>query len=159
MIAATLRLGTKGGQLVPLQNKYHHKLVGSLLTALIGIAFPAAIWTWGQFALAGNLLESLTPHFGFEFPRQTNWIVIWLITSWMTLLYGRKDSKGTQIVELFMKVGIGLMVLGFAFSVVKVGVNWKEFFKGNLIPWIPAGRIAWTGEPLWLMMDSLIIIL
>ena len=139
MIAAALRIGTKGGQLVPLQNKHHHFLIGSVLTALAGVAMPAIIWTWGQFALAGNLLENLTPHFGFQFPRQYNWTVIWLITTWMTLMYGRKDSKGTTLVENFMKGAIALMIVGFAFSVVKVGVNWPEFFKGNLIPWVPSG--------------------
>lgn len=149
MIAATLRLATKAGQLVPLQNKYHHFLVGSVLTALGGVAIPSAIWTWGQFSLAGNLFESLTPYFGFNFPRQYNWTVIWATTSWMTLMYGRKDSKGTQIVENFMKAAIALMVIGFAFSVVKVGVNWGEFFKGNFIPWIPSG-----GEGLDLVLAS-----
>ena len=139
MIASVLRIGTKAGQLVPIQNKYHHPLIGSVLTALLGVALPAIIWTWGQFALASNLLENLTPYFGFQFPRTYNWTVIWLVTTWMTLMYGRKDSKGTAIVENFMKIAIALMIVGFAFSVLKVGVNWKEFFKGNLIPWIPAG--------------------
>lgn len=139
MIAAVLRIGTKRGQLVPIQNKYHHILVGSVLTALGGAAIPSIIWTWGQFALAGNLLENLTPYFGFTFPRQYNWTVIWLLTTWMTFMYGRKDSRGTTLVENFMKAAIGLMVLGFAFSVLKVGVDWSAFFKGNLIPWIPAG--------------------
>jgi manganese transport protein len=139
MIAAVLRIGTKAGQLVALQNKHHHFLVGSILTALGGVALPVAIWSWGQFALAGNLLENFTPYLGFKFPRQYNWTVIWLLTTYMTLMYGRKDSKGTKIVENFMKLAIGLMVVGFAFSVVKVGVNWPEFFKGNLIPWIPKG--------------------
>ncbi len=149
MIAATLRIGTKAGQLIPLQNKHHHYVIGSILTALIGMAIPAIIWTWGQFALAGNLLENLTPYFGFSFPRQYNWTVIWLLTTWMTLMYGRKDSKGTKMVEIFMKAGIGLMVVGFLFSVLKVGVNWGEFFKGNLIPWIPKG-----GEGLDLVLAS-----
>lgn len=139
MIAATLRLATKGGQLVPLQNKYHHWVIGSILTALGGVALPAIIWTWGQFALAGNLLENLTPILGFAFPRQYNWTIIWGLTTWMTLMYGRKDSRGTVFVENFMKISIGLMVVGFAFSVLKVGVNWRAFLEGNLVPWIPAG--------------------
>ncbi len=139
MVAAALRLATKGGQLVPLQNKHHHFFIGSILTALGGVAIPSIIWTWGQFALAGNLLENLTPYFGFAFPRQYNWILVLCVTTWMTLMYGRKNSKGTAIVEGFMKAAIGLMVVGFAFSVIKIGVNWGAFFRGNFIPWIPAG--------------------
>ena len=139
MIAAVLRIGTKAGQLVKQQNKHHHFLVGSIMVGLGGVALPSAIWTWGQFSLAGNLLENLTPHLGFNFPREYNWVVIWGISTWMTLMYGKKNSKGTMIVENFMKCAIGLMVLGFAFSAVKVGINWGEFFKGNLIPWVPAG--------------------
>lgn len=149
MIAATLRIATKKGPMIPLQNKYHGILVGSVLTALGGAAIPAIIWTWGQFALAGNLLENLMPYFGFQFPRQYNWVVIWGLTTWLTLMYGRKDSRGTVVVETFMKGAIGLMVLGFAFSVVKVGINWKEFFLGNLPIWIPAG-----GEGLDLVLAS-----
>ena len=48
-----------------------------------------------------------------------------------------------------MKWAIALMVVGFGFSVVKVGVNVSEFIKGNLTPWIPPG-----GEGLDLVIAS-----
>lgn len=149
MVAAGLRFATKGGRIIILQNKYHHWIIGSVLTALGGVAIPAILWSWGQFALAGNLLESLTPHLGFSFPRQYNWIAIVALTTWLTLMYGKKNSPGVRFVENFMKWSIALMVVGFGFSVVKVGVNVSEFIKGNLIPWIPPG-----GEGLDLVIAS-----
>lgn len=149
MVAAAARFATKGGRIIKLQNKYHHWIIGSGLTALGAVAIPAIIWTWGQFALAGNLLESLTPHLGFSFPRQYNWVVILALTTWLTMMYGKKNSPGVKIVETFMKAAIGFMIIGFGFSALKVGINLPEFIKGNLIPWIPAG-----GEGLDLVIAS-----
>jgi len=140
MMAAMVRFSCRGGfRVIPMQNRRHGWFVGSLLTALIGTAAVAIIFNFGQYGLGSHLMESLTPHLGFEFPRQVNWIIYMAITVWITLNYGQKGQRGTKLVENFMKGCIGLMLICFAACLFLVGVDWKAAGHGLFIPWLPAG--------------------
>lgn len=139
MMAAMARFTTRGLGIVPLQNRYHGWVVGSLLTALVGTAAVAVIFNFGQVSLATHLIESLASYLGFTFPRQVNWIAYAAITSWLTLSYGRKGRRGIRFVEGFMKGSIAVMLVAFGACLAVVGVNWSAALRGTLVPWLPPG--------------------
>ncbi|MGD8540025.1 MAG: divalent metal cation transporter [Candidatus Aminicenantes bacterium] len=140
MMAAMARFTCRGGfRVIPIQNRYHGWIVGSLMTALIGTGAVAVIFNYGQYSLGTHLIESLTPILGFHFPRQINWSVYMAITSGLILSYGRRGRKGITLVENFMKLSIGLMLLCFGACLILVGINWSALFKGMFIPWLPSG--------------------
>ncbi|MBN1223715.1 MAG: divalent metal cation transporter, partial [Candidatus Aminicenantes bacterium] len=140
MMAAMARFTCRGRvPIIAAQNRYHGRIVGSFLTAIIGNAAVAVIFNYGQVSLGTHLIESLTPIMGFEFPRQINWVLFSAITSAIVLSYGRKGKRGIKFVESFMKISIGVMLLCFGACLVLVGVDWSAFFKGVFIPWLPSG--------------------
>ncbi|KPM32053.1 Hypothetical protein I595_1702 [Croceitalea dokdonensis DOKDO 023] len=139
MMAAMARFTSFGKEpFIRTQNRYHGRIIGSFLTAFIGLGAVAVIFNSGQYSLGTNILESMTPLIGFEFPRQYNWVVYMGITTWLTLSYG-KGSKGTRLVENFMKICIGIMILCFGATLILVGIDWNQFFKGVFVPWLPSG--------------------
>jgi len=140
MMAAMARFTCRGRfRIIRVQNQRHGWVVGSLLTALVGTAAVAVIFNYGQYSLGTHLIESLTPLLGFEFPRQYNWLVYMLITSFLILSYGRKGRRGIVVVETFMKLSIALMLVCFGACLVLVGIDWKSFIQGMLTPWLPSG--------------------
>jgi len=150
MMAAMARFTCRGGfRVIPKQNLHHGWLVGSLMTGIVGCAFVAVIFNFGQYSLGTHLIESLTPFLGFEFPRQYNWIVFMAVTSWITLSYGRRGRKGTALVESFMKWSIALMLISFGVCLFVVGIDWRAALHGISVPWLPQG-----GEGLDLFIAS-----
>jgi manganese transport protein len=139
MMAAMARFTTRGYGIVPLQNRYHGWVVGSLLTALVGTAAVAVIFNFGQVSLGTHLMESLASYLGFSFPRKVNWIAYAAVTSWLTLSYGRKGRRGIRFVEWFMKGSIGVMLVAFGACLAVVGVHWGRALEGTLVPWLPPG--------------------
>ncbi len=140
MMAAMARFTCRGQiPIIAAQNRHHGPLIGSLMTALVGTSAVAVIFNFGQYGLGTHLIESLTPLFGFEFPRQVNWILYLSLTSWLILSYGRKGKRGTRLVENFMKISIGIMLLSFGACLVLVGVDWKGLCRGVFVPWLPSG--------------------
>ncbi|MBA2304939.1 MAG: divalent metal cation transporter [Acidobacteria bacterium] len=140
MIAAAARFTCRGGfRVIPAQNRHHGLLVGSLLTGLVGVALVAIVFNFAQYSLACHLIESLAALSGVRLPRQINWILVVPLTSWLTLLYGSRSKRGVARVELFMKVCVLLMFVGFGFTLIIVGISWEEFFKGLVVPWLPRG--------------------
>ncbi|MGH7717741.1 MAG: NRAMP family divalent metal transporter [Gemmatimonadaceae bacterium] len=139
VLAAAARFTSGGFRVIPTQNSYHGYLIGSGLTALLGCAFVGLVFSFGQYSLASHALESLTGVLGFEVPRRLNWIVIVLLTSWMVLLYGRKDKPGIRRVETIMKAAILLMIVSFGASMIVVGVDWRAMLRGSFVPWMPRG--------------------
>lgn len=140
MMAAMARFTCRGGfRVIAVQNRYHGVVVGSFLTAIIGTAAVAVIFNYGQYSLGTHLIESLAPMMGFTFPRQVNWIVYMALTSALILSYGRRGRRGIRLVENFMKLSIGVMLLCFGSCLVLVGVDWSGFFKGIFVPWLPSG--------------------
>lgn len=140
MLAASIRFTSGGLRVIATQNRYHGYLVGSFLTALLGCAFVGVLFNLAQYSLAAHALESLTRVLGYEVPRTINWIFILPVTSWLILLYGRKDVRGTGRVEAVMKAAILLMTLSFGACLIVVGVNWGEMLRGTFVPWMPASR-------------------
>lgn len=139
MMAAMARFTTHGKEpVIQSQNRYHGWLVGSFMTALVGTAFVAIIFNTGQYSLGTNIIESFTPLLGFEFPRSYNWVLYMGITVWLILNYGR-SKRGTRLVEGFMKLCIGLMILCFGATLLVVGIDWGAFAKGVFVPWLPSG--------------------
>lgn len=140
MMAAMARFTCRGqSPIIPIQNRYHGWIVGSLLTALIGTAAVAVIFNYGQYSIGTHLIESLTPLIGFRFPRQINWILYMALTSALILSYGRRGKRGMLLVENFMKLSIGIMLLCFGGCLIVVGINWAQFFRGLFVPWLPSG--------------------
>jgi Mn2+/Fe2+ NRAMP family transporter len=140
MMAAMARFTCRGRfRIIRVQNRRHGWVVGSLLTALVGTAAVAVIFNYGQYSLGTHLIESLTPLLGFEFPRQYNWLLFMLVTSFLILSYGRGGRRGIRVVETFMKLSIALMLVCFGACLILVGIDWNAFFKGMFIPWLPSG--------------------
>ncbi|MFC1514029.1 NRAMP family divalent metal transporter [candidate division KSB1 bacterium] len=140
MMAAMARFTCHGNiRIIAAQNQYHGWIVGSLLTALVGCSAVAIIFNFGQYGIGTHLIESLTPIIGFNFPRQYNWIIYMVITSWLILSYGRGGRRGTRLVENFMKISIGIMLICFGACLLVVGINWSELFRGMFVPWLPRG--------------------
>jgi len=140
MMAAMARFTCRGDfRVIAAQNRYHGWVVGSLLTGLVGTAFVAVVFNYGQYSLGTHLIESLTPLLGFEFPRQYNWILYMVLTSWLTLSYGRASGRGTRLVEAAMKGGIGIMLLSFTACLLVVEIDWGALLEGMFTPWLPSG--------------------
>lgn len=140
MIAAMARFTCRGGfRVIAAQNRYHGWVVGSLLTGIVGTAFVAVVFNFGQYSLGTHLLESLTPFLGFEFPREYNWILYMALTSWLTLSYGRGSGRGTRAVETAMKASIGLMLVSFGACLLVVDIDWGAMLEGIFVPWLPSG--------------------
>ena len=149
MMAAMARFTTRGLGIVPLQNRYHGWVIGSLMTALVGAAAVAIVFNYGQVSLATHLIESLATRLGFSFPRQVNWVVYVGLTSWLTLNYGRHGRRGIRFVEWFMKASIGVMLLAFGACLAVTHVDWGAAVHGAFVPWLPPG-----GEGLDLFVAS-----
>jgi len=109
------------------------------MRGIIGTASVAVIFNYAQYSLGTHLIESITPLLGFHFPRQINWIVYMALTSWLILSYGRRGKRGIALVETFMKLSIGVMLLCFGSCLIIVGVDWKGLLQGMFIPWLPSG--------------------
>lgn len=140
MMAAMARFTCRGGfRVIAAQNRYHGWVVGSLLTGIVGTAFVAVVFNYGQYSLGTHLIESLTPLLGFEFPRRYNWVLYLLITSWLTLAYGRRSGRGTRLVEGAMKGSIAVMILAFTGCLLVVDVDWGAMLDGSFTPWLPSG--------------------
>jgi len=139
MMAAMARFTTRGLGIIPLQNRYHGWVVGSLMTALVGATVVAIIFNYGQVSLGTHLIESLAARFGFAFPRQVNWILYVAVTSWLTLSYGREGRRGIRFVEWFMKGSIGVMLVAFGACLAMTGVDWGAALHGTFVPWLPPG--------------------
>lgn len=140
MMAAAARFTCRGGfRVIAMQNRHHSWIVGSLMTGLVGTAVVAVIFNYGQYSLGTHLIESLTPLFGFEFPRQINWVVFMGITSLLVLSYGQRGKRGIALVENFMKLAITVMLLSFGACLVLVGVDWSAMLRGSFVPWLPSG--------------------
>lgn len=140
MMAAMARFTCRGGfRVIAAQKRYHGWVVGPLLTGLVGTAAVAVIFNYGQYSLGTHLIESLTPLFGFEFPRRYNWVVYMAVTSWLTLSYGRGRGRGTRLVETAMKASIGVMLVAFASCLLLVDVDWSALARGVFVPWLPSG--------------------
>ena len=92
-------------------------------------------------------MESLAERLGYTFPRQWNWIVDVVLTSWLTLSYGRKGPRGIRFIETFMKVSI--MLLAFGACLMVTGIDWGAALHGSVVPWLPPG-----GEGLDLFVAS-----
>ena len=127
-----------GKGLIPIQKQRHGSVVAVVMTAMVAMAGVAIVFNFGQYALGTHLLESIGNLAGIPFPRSLNWILYMALTSWLVLSYGR-GSKGTRFVESFMKAGLGLMFLCFAFSLAVVGIDWPAAWRGLLVPWLPRG--------------------
>ncbi len=139
MMAACARFTCRGGfRVIAQQNRYHGAIVGSLMTGLIGTAVVAVIFNFAQYGLGTHLIESLAPLLGFEFPRRINWVVFMALTGFLTLSYGR-GRRGTALVENFMKLAIGGMLVCFGVCLLLVGVDWGAMLRGTFIPWLPSG--------------------
>lgn len=140
MMAAMARFTCRGGfRLIAAQNRYHGWVIGSVLTGVVGTAFVAVVFNFGQYSLGTHLLESLTPMLGFEFPRRYNWVLYMGLTSWLTLSYGRGGGRGTRFVEAAMKASLGLMLLSFGACLLVVEIDWGGVLEGIFIPWLPSG--------------------
>jgi Mn2+/Fe2+ NRAMP family transporter len=139
MMAACARFTCRGGfRVIAQQNRYHGLIVGSLMTGLIGTAAVAVIFNYGQYSIGTHLIESLAPLLGFEFPRQINWVLFMVLTSYLTLSYGR-GRRGIALVENFMKLAIATMLVCFGICLLLVGVDWRAMFRGIFVPWLPSG--------------------
>lgn len=140
MMAAMARFTCRGGfRLIEAQNRYHGWVVGSLLTGVVGTAFVAVVFNFGQYSLGTHLIESLALLVGVEFPRQYNWVLYMGLTSWLTLAYGRGSGRGTRLVETTMKASLALMLVSFGACLVVVDIDWGAMFRGVFVPWLPAG--------------------
>jgi len=139
MMAACARFTCRGGfRVIVEQNRYHGVIVGSLMTGLIGTAAVAIIFNYGQYSIGTHLIESLAPMLGFAFPRQVNWVLFMVVTSYLTLSYGR-GKRGITIVESFMKLAIATMLICFGVCLALVGVDWRALVRGVFVPWLPSG--------------------
>ena len=76
MMAAMARFTCRGGfRVIPVQNRRHSWVIGSLMTGLVGTAAVAVIFNFGQVALGTHLIESLAPVVGSVFPAEYNWLI------------------------------------------------------------------------------------
>ncbi|MEE2635976.1 MAG: divalent metal cation transporter [Acidobacteriota bacterium] len=140
MMLAAARFACRGGHgVIDLQNRWHGRLVGSVMTALVGTLFVAVVFNFGQYSLGTHLLESLASALGVTLPRQINWVLYTALTSWLILAYGRHAGRGARLVETVMKTSIAVMLLSFGLCLVVVGVRWQEALRGLFIPWLPPG--------------------
>ena len=60
------------------------------------------------------------------------------LTSYLTLSYGR-GKRGIAVVEGFMKLAIGIMLVCFGICLALVGVDWGALAHGTFVPWLPSG--------------------
>jgi manganese transport protein len=140
MMAACARFTCRGSfGLIAAQNRYHGRLVGSLLTGLVGTAAVAVVFNFAQYALATHLIESLAALSGRRFSGRANWVLIMAVTSFITLSYGRRKGRGISLVENFMKFSIAAMLVSFGLCLIVVGVEWKDLARGLFVPWLPSG--------------------
>lgn len=126
--------------IIEAQNKYHGKFFGSFVTGIVACFIASVIYSFGQYALGADAVSSLMKLAGFNVPPEVGWIVIFAISSPLTLLYGRgNDTKYVKIVENSMKVLILIMLLVFLAIIFTTGIDFKAMVKGLIIPTLPSG--------------------
>lgn len=140
MLAAMVRFTCRGGfRVIQEQNRRHGRIIGSVLTGLIGCLAVAVIFNAGQVSLGTHLMESLAGLAGFSLPRTAAAVVYAVVTGWIVLSYGRGGRRGTRFVETFMKLCIALMLVAFGLGLALVGIDWGAAARGMFVPWLPPG--------------------
>lgn len=139
MLAAMGRFTCQLGRgVIPVQKRKHGSLVAVVMTSVVSMAGVAVVFNFGQYALGTHLLESIADLIGIPFPQHVNWILYMVLTSWLALSYGR-GTRGTRLVESFMKASLGIMFLCFASTLAVVGIDWPAALRGLFVPWLPRG--------------------
>lgn len=140
MLAAMVRFTCRGGfRVIREQNRRHGRIVGSLLTGIVGCLAVAIIFNAGQVSLGTHLMQSLAELGGFGLSRTAAAAIYALFTGWIVLSYGRGGRRGTRFVETFIKGCIALMLVAFGLSLALVGVDWGAALRGTFVPWLPPG--------------------
>jgi len=141
MLALAARfVATSDIPIIEAQNKYHTRLVGTFATGIVACYLAMVVFTFGQYALGSDALESLFSLVGINFPRSTNWIIIFIISAFLSLMYGRRGSiRYVRYVENALKLMIAIMLITFLAVVLKTGVNIRAMLRGLLIPTVPRG--------------------
>ena len=140
MMAAAARFTCKGGfRVIQKQQEMHGWFMAKILTGVIGMMSVAIVFNFGQVALGTHLIDSIVEISGWSFPQEYNWPIYLILTSWIALTYGRGGSRGTKLVEQFMKLSLAAMTLCFAACLFLVGVDWSAAVKGTFVPWLPRG--------------------
>lgn len=138
-LATRFAIFGKGGMdVITAQNKYHNKAVGSVATGLIACWLGYVTFSFGQYALGSDAIEHMFKLFDINFPRQINWILILGLSLPFALQYGKND-KLIRMVENFMKILIGTMLITFGVVLVNTGVDFGAMIRGLLIPTLPSG--------------------
>lgn len=126
--------------IIEAQNKYHGKFIGSFVTGIVACFIASIIYSFGQYALGADAVSSLMKLAGFNVPPEIGWILIFVISAPLTLMYGRGNgTKCVKIVENAMKVLILIMLLVFVAIIFTTGVDFKAMIKGLIIPKLPSG--------------------
>ena len=140
MLAAMVRFTCRGGfRVIREQNRRHGRIVGSLLTGIVGCLAVAIIFNAGQVSLGTHLMQSLADLGGLDLSRTAAAVIYALFTGWIVLSYGRGGRRGTRFVETFIKGCIALMLVAFGLSLALVGVDWSAALRGTFVPWLPPG--------------------
>lgn len=126
--------------IIEAQNKYHGKFIGSFVTGIIACFIASIIYSFGQYALGADAVSSLMKLAGVNVPPEIGWILIFLISAPLTLMYGRGNgTKCVKIVENAMKILILIMLLVFVAIIFTTGVDFKAMIKGLIVPKLPSG--------------------
>lgn len=122
------------------QDKYHGKFFGSIATGLVACFAASIIYSFGQYALGADAVSSLCAVAGFNVPKEIGWLVIFIISAPLSIMYGKGNNvKYVKMVENAMKVLILVMLIVFAAIIFTTGINFPAMLKGLLIPSLPSG--------------------
>ena len=124
--------------IITAQNTHQSKLVGSVVTGVIGSCLGYWTFTFGQYALGTDALQNMAALAGISFPRSINWILIFALSFPFAWMYGKND-KAVRFVENVTKVLIALMLVLFGAVLFVTGVDWSSLFRGLLVPTLPSG--------------------
>ena len=124
--------------IITAQNTHQSKLVGSVVTGVIGSCLGYWTFTFGQYALGTDALQNMASLAGISFPRSINWVLIFALSFPFAWMYGKND-KAVRFVENVTKILIALMLVLFGAVLFVTGVDWASLFRGLLIPTLPSG--------------------
>lgn len=106
----------------------------------INVLLASVVWQFPQYSLGTSVLKEAFAVLGADIP--TGAVALSLLAAGTAICwsYEKGNRRSIRVFERILKYLLLFMVLSFLLVVIKIGVNWKELFKGYFAFHLPQDK-------------------
>ncbi|NOR14705.1 MAG: hypothetical protein GQ544_03270 [Candidatus Aminicenantes bacterium] len=104
------------------------------------VFLASVVWQFPQYSLGTSVLKEAFAVLGADIPKGVLAIALLIGGTTICWSYEKGSRKSIRIFERILKYMLLFMVLSFLLVVIKIGVNWKELFKGYFTFHLPQDK-------------------